>query len=625
MCGITGILRPKGEGNIELLKKMNCLLAHRGPDAEGYYCDEKKGIALGHRRLSIIDLTTGQQPVHNEDRSIWVILNGEIYNFRELAKSLEEAGHTFYTRSDTEAIVHAYEEYGENSLKHLRGMFAFALWDSRKEILILARDRVGKKPLVYTRLSDGTLLFSSELQSLMAHPGVSREINFNSLHDYLTFQYIPSPSTIYKGVFKLPPAHYIKAKAGTIEINEYWEPSFSEEYNVSEDEACFKVKELLTDAVRIRMISDVPLGAFLSGGIDSSIVVGIMSEISKSPVKTFSIGFEEEKYSELKYARMVAERFQTEHHEFVVNPDAVEVLPSLVRHYGEPYADSSALPTFYLSQLTRQHVTVALNGDGGDELFAGYNRYKIGAVVLPSAIMKGISRMLDSLPLKESPRGLLGKMRRFAALSDSTPARRYGRIMSYFSPEERASLYTPWMHEQIGSADPYSYFERLFDRGAGLGPVNRALLVDLCSYLPEDLLVKVDIASMMNSLEARSPFLDHKLIDYVSSLPSTFKLKGGTAKYILKQAFKGMVPDNILNRSKMGFGVPLDAWFRGRLNGYLREHLLSERSIRRGYFKPDAVRNLIVSHENGRRNHGLKLWMLLVLELWHREFLDGQN
>lgn len=631
MCGIVGSYNPRGGIELDILKKMTNTLLHRGPDEEGYFVDTEAGIAFGHRRLSIIDLKTGHQPLSNEDQSIWVILNGEIYNFLELRRELEAKGHQFVTNSDTEVMVHAYESFGTDCVKHFRGMFAFALWDKNEKKLFLARDRVGKKPLVYTRLSDGTFLFASELQALLRHKDVSREINLEAVHHFLSYTYIPAPLTIFKGIFKIPPGHLLTYDGKNIQVQPYWQLHYYPKIQISEEEAIERILELLRESVKIRLISEVPLGAFLSGGIDSSAVVALMSEFSDGPVKTFSIGFEEEDFDELKYARKVSELFGTDHHEFIVKPRALEILPTLVKHYGEPYADSSAIPTYYVSKITREYVTVALNGDGGDELFAGYDRhlgFKFSSYLdkTPNLLREIlISPIRVFLPDSMNPRSKLRRMKRFLQSISLSPIERYFRWISVFREEDKQSLYSEDFKEQLGEVSSIALLVPFFNANNPLDPVDSPLNADTHTYLPYDLLVKVDITSMANSLEARSPFLDHILMEFGARLPSNFKLHGRISKYLLKKAFDNRLPHENLYRRKMGFGVPITKWFRGDMKDFLSENLLSETCLKRGYFKPEKIHELVYSHIEGKQDYSFQLWTLLMFELWHREFIDREN
>jgi asparagine synthase (glutamine-hydrolysing) len=628
MCGIAGIVRRGGQQVDEgVLASMCEAIRHRGPDDDGFYI--KGAVGLSMRRLAIIDLAHGQQPISNEDGTVWIVFNGEIYNYRSLRAQLEKLGHRFHTDSDTEAIVHAYEQYGADCAKHLRGMFAFAIWDERKEELLLARDRVGKKPLLYSLTRTGQLIFGSEFSALLAHPDVSRDVDETALHHYLTFMCVPAPLTAYSAIRKLEPGHTLRyTRDGEIKIERYWEPDFNHKEKWTEEEAGERAVEVLRDAVRVRLMSEVPLGAFLSGGVDSSAVVALMSQESSDPVKTFSIGFEEQDFSELHHARRVAEHIGAEHHEFIVRPDAMEVLPTLVEHYGEPYADSSASPPYYVSRETRRHVTVALNGDGGDECFAGYERYAAMRLAetyrrVPASLREGFIRQaINLLPTSETHRSRLRDMKRFASAASLPAVERYLRWISVFDTDAKDSLYTTEFRERMRAHRAAEFVAPWFARANGAGVVDASLLADTMTYLPNDLLVKVDIASMANSLEARSPFLDHHVIEFAASLPESLKLRGRTTKYLLKKVLRKLLPAENLDRRKQGFGVPIGHWFRGAMQPFLRETLLSEKHLRRNRFKPDAVRRLVEEHTTGARDHSHRLWTLLMLELWFNRFID---
>ena len=627
MCGVVGIVRPAGRpADGQLLARMNEAIHHRGPDEEGSYLKGHVGLAM--RRLAIIDLKGGQQPIADEDRTARIVYNGEVYNFREVRKELEARGHRFHTDCDTEVVLHAYLEYGADCPRHLRGMFAFAIWDERRQELFLARDRVGKKPLLYSKTA-GAFVFGSEFSALLLHPAVGREVEPRAIHDYLSFMCVPAPLTAYRDIRKLEPGHTLTlTRTGELKIERYWEPDFSKKLDLTEEEAGERALELLRDAVRVRLMSEVPLGAFLSGGVDSSAVVALMAEESQGAVKTFSIGFDEQDFSELHHARRVAEYVGAEHHEFVVRPDAMEVLPQLVEHYGEPYADSSAIPTYYVARETRKHVTVALNGDGGDECFAGYERYAAMRLSeryrrLPGVLRERvIRRAMELLPISESRPGRARKVRRFLRAASLPPVERYLRWVSVINPEEKDGLYSDDFRESVAGRDVREHLRPWFARANGAGVVDAALLADTMTYLPNDLLVKVDIASMAVSLEARSPFLDHHVIEFAASLPERLKLRGLTTKYILKKTLRRLLPPENLSRGKMGFGVPVGHWFRGQMQGFLRENLLSERASRRGLFRPEAVRRMVELHTRGERDHTHQLWTLLMLELWFQRFID---
>ncbi len=622
MCGITGIVRRDGaQIDQEVLARMNGAIRHRGPDEDGFYFAD--GVGLAMRRLAIIDLKSGQQPIHNADKTAWIVFNGEIYNYRELRRQLEALGHRFYTDSDTEAIVHAWDEYGTDCPKHLRGMFALAIWDTRSKSLFLARDRVGKKPLLYAQI-DGQLVFGSEFTALLTHPDVSRDVNHEAIHYYLSFICVPAPLTAYQSIRKLEPGHWLLWRDGEIKTERYWQLDFSNKLDINEQEAGERVVELLREAVRVRLMSEVPLGAFLSGGIDSSAVVALMAQESSEPVKTFSIGFEEQDFSELHHARRVAEHVGADHHEFIVRPNAMEILPTLVEHYGEPFADSSALPSYYVSRETRRYVTVALNGDGGDECFAGYQRYAAMNVahrytsLLPSGVLAGMARALPG----QSNRNPLGKGKRFLNAAALPLVNRYLHWISAFDEAAKNDLYTDDFRRQMAGFSSASIIQPWFAKANGAGIVDATLLTDTMTYLPNDLLVKMDIASMTVSLEARSPFLDHHLMEFAARLPEKLKLRRMTTKYLLKRILKDLVPPENLTRAKMGFGVPIGHWFRGAMQPFLRETLLSDKAQSRGLFRPEKVRQIIEQHVSGHTNHDHRLWTLLMLELWYQRFID---
>ena len=554
MCGIAGILDLKGRAVEQpVLERLCACLAHRGPDDEGFHVEGNVG--LGQRRLSIIDLSSGRQPMSNEDGTVWVTFNGEIYNFLELRTELEAHGHRFATRSDTEVIVHAFEQYGTGCLRRFRGMFAFAIWDQKRRLLFLARDRIGKKPLFYAR-ADGQFVFASELQALLQHPGVrsGRELDPAALDEYLTYGYIPAPGTAFRNVFKLPPGHFLtldlpeeEGGVGAVEprVEPYWRLEYTPKLDLDEDEneAAEGLLEVLTEAVRLRLIADVPLGALLSGGVDSSVVVALMSRLSDRPVKTFSIGFDEKAFNELPYARLVARRYGTDHHELIVRARALDVLPTLVRHYGEPFADSSAIPSYYVAQLTRRYVTVALNGDGGDECFAGYERYLGSGLAdryqrIPRPVRVGMIEPLAALIPGTLPRrNRLSQAKRFLQVAAQPAARRYLRWVTYFTPEQKQGLYTPEFRARLGEHEGGAWLLHQFAdvRREGCNHLDALLATDVRSYLPYDLLVKMDIATMASSLEARSPFLDHKVMEFAARLPARYKLRGTTLKYLLKK------------------------------------------------------------------------------------------
>ncbi len=635
MCGIAGFLDLKQQpADSALLERLCARLVHRGPDAAGAFV--RGPAALGHRRLSIIDLASGRQPMSNEDGTVWVTFNGEIYNFQELRHQLEAQGHRFATHSDTEVIVHAYEQYGADCVRHFRGMFAFALWDEPRQALFLARDRVGKKPLFYAHTPE-QFVFASELQALVEHPAVSRAIDLAAIDAYLTYGYIPAPATAYQGVHKLPPAHHLRLRlpihgrgSADCKVERYWQLQYGPKQHLSEQEALEGLRSVLEEAVRLRMIADVPLGALLSGGVDSSLVVALMSRLSNRAVKTFSIGFEEQAFNELPYARAVAEHCGTEHHEQIVRPSALEVLPKLVRHYGEPYADSSAIPSYHVAQMTRQHVTVALNGDGGDESFAGYERYLGSGLAerfrrLPALLRRGargLARVL--IPETLPQRNRLRQARRLLEAAELPTARRYLRWVSYFPQAEKDSLYTADFQRQLAGHDAEAWLLAEFDTASAENDdlLDILLAVDVRSYLPYDLLVKIDIATMACSLEARSPLLDHKVMEFAARLPCHHKLRGRTLKHLLKKVAVELLPAENLYRRKMGFGVPVGAWMRGELRPLLEDLLLAPGARILAYFEAPALRRLVQAHLRGTQDHSFRLWALLCLELWQREFVS---
>ena len=619
MCGIAGFIDMDSNwGRTERLIASMCnVIRHRGPDDQGVWIGA--GMALGMRRLSIIDRVGGQQPIFNEDRSIVVVFNGEIYNYHELKTQLRERGHRFRTQSDTETIVHAYEEYGDECVNHLRGMFAFALWDGRRQRLLAARDRFGKKPLNY--FWDGRrLIFGSEIKSIL-QAGIPREVNPIALDEYLVYCYVPAPNTLFKHIFKLPAAHMLIYENGRIRTKRYWDLSFAPTCQDDEATAIERTRELLRDAVKVRLMSEVPLGAFLSGGIDSSLVVALMSSMMPQAVKTFSIGFDEGDYSELTYARRIANSFGTEHHEFFVRPDLISVLPELVWAYDEPFADVSMLPTFYVSKLAREHVTVVLTGDGGDEIFGGYTRY---ARELTIESLPALLRLLLAYAGKVMPDGMRGKKRLQSLGGDL--ANRYTRTLASLPGHLRPCLYTREYLATVAHHDPYEQLIRRFTGVSHLDIMAQMQHADVETYLTDDILVKVDKASMLNSLETRAPLLDQFLVEYAASLPSHFHARGGVLKSLLKKVAADMLPEAIVTRPKRGFGVPIQRWLRADLAGYARELLDLPRAHQRGIFNPQFIRHLLTSHAHGRLiNHGEAIWTLLCLEVWFQTYMDQSS
>ena len=629
MCGICGKLyfnsMRKADQNI--ISAMASVLNHRGPDDHGIYVDGPVGI--GHQRLSIIDVSSaGHQPMSNEDGSIWIVFNGEIYNFEELRLELQGKGHVFASHTDTETIIHLYEEEDTDCLNRLRGMFAFAIWDGRKQRLFIARDRVGKKPLVYT-VTDDAVIFASEIKALIQDPSVTAAVDCEALHHYLTYQYVPSPWTMFKGIRKLPPAHSLVVQQGNITTRQYWHLSYAQKLTLPAlDDYVDQFMAVFTEAVKIRLRSDVPLGAFLSGGIDSSATIAVMSQLTNRPIKTFSIGFDVSEYNETSFAAMVAKKFNTDHTEFIVNPDAISILPKLVWHYNEPFADSSAIPTYYVSKLTREHVTVALNGDGGDESFAGYERYIADKLAgyyekIPCLAREHIiKRSLSLIPHQEKRSSFFRRLKRFVNGISEKAERRYVRWICGFDNEMKNDLYSAAFAEKIATIDSVDLIVNWYAKADASDFLDKTLFVDIMSYLPDDLLVKVDIASMANSLEARSPFLDHKLMEFAAALPPHLKLNGIQSKYILKKAFSSVLPRSVLYRKKMGFGVPIDRWLRNELKELTYQILLEKRTVERGLFKEQAVRMLIDEHMLKRADNSYRIWALLFLELWYRMFID---
>ena len=630
MCGIAGLFdASRAPADRTLLQRMGDAIVHRGPDQAGDFV--QPGVGLVARRLRIIDLEGGAQPIDNEDGSVTVVYNGEIYNFQQLRADLERRGHRFSTRTDTEVAVHLYEEQGEHFVEGFRGMFAIALWDATRQRGVLARDRMGKKPLVYAHVGQ-RLFFASEFQALLQAPEIPRTLDLGALGDYLVNGYVPAPASIYRAARKLPPGHRLVWERGEVRVEPYWRLEYLPKLRLTESEAEEELERRLAEAVRLRLIADVPVGALLSGGVDSSTVVALMARFAPGRVKTFSIGFDDAAYDELVHARRVAERYDTEHHEFVVRPNAAEVLPTLVRHYGEPYADSSAIPTYYVCRLARESVTVALNGDGGDEAFAGYDRDR--AMVwsellgdLPGARWGSslAERMWAPYAARPGARRFDGRVLKFLRGLGMPAASRYRYWTSNIEDTVFQGLLSPACAPEV-LRNRSCAAERAWASGSHLSGVDRVLFVDVATSLPGDLLVKMDIASMANSLETRSPFLDHEVVEFAARLPATLKLRHGVRqKYLLKRLARRLVPAENVDRSKMGFGVPVGSWLRGSLRDLGADALLSQRARQRGYFLPDAVARLWTEHQSGANDHAYPLWMLLMFELWHREFIDAAS
>ncbi len=629
MCGICGVIAQKGAAlpDGDVLDAMNAALVHRGPDGAGkkiFAFEDGGGVALMHRRLAIIDLATGDQPMANEDGSLWVVFNGEIYNYLDLRRELEAKGHVFHTRSDTEVIPHLYEEYGQGCVERLRGMFAFALFDANNRELFLARDRFGKKPLYYAQIG-GAFAFASEMKSLLTMPDCPRRANLEAIGHYLTLQYVPDPLTAFEGIHKLPAAHRLTVKNGEHRTGRYWTLAYEPKIEASEDVLIEELRERLTEAVRLRLISDVPLGAHLSGGVDSSILTAIMAGLCGQPVKTFSIGFKEEAFSETGKARAVARMYGTDHREFVVgHANAMEILDAAARQFDEPFADPSALAVWHLSRMTREYVTVAVNGDGGDEIFAGYQRYWLDPwanayAKLPHVVTRRVApfllRGLSESPDKPIEKNYAAGLKRLSQAAEIGPKASIVRWGSYFSPSMKADLARPEAAGAMLRADSAALLALLYDGARAATPLDRTLYADIASYLPGDLLVKADRMAMAHSLEGRSPFLDHELAEWAARLPCRDKLRGRTGKYLLRKAFGHLLPPEAANQKKQGFGLPVGKWFREDLRECAWDMLLSGRAARE-LVRPEAVETMLKEHDLGGVDHGKRIYALMMLEMW---------
>lgn len=624
MCGIAGLLAADPARFGPRMDASLASMVERGPD--GQRMVQHGSCLLGQTRLAIIDLSErGQEPFENEDGSRWLTFNGEIYNHLDLRSELEMAGHRFRSQTDAEVVLHGFEEWGESVLNRLRGMFAFGLWDGRSQRLFLARDRLGKKPLFYSATSEG-FFFASSAQALLALIGTVPAPDPNAIDHYLSWGYIPAPLSGFAGVRKLEPGSYLFARphdsSESLRSVRYWNLGYEPKLDLTVEDACERVRQLTEEAVRVRLHSDVPLGAFLSGGIDSTIVTSLMAQMTSDRLKTFTIAFDDRSFDESRHARRVAEMLGTDHHEFVVEPDALEVLPDLVSAYGEPYADSSAIPTYYLARLAKDHVTVALNGDGGDEGFGGYERYWAAQV---AARLDGIpggrlaARAAALLPDSDDPKSTLRKVRRFAEAMKLSPVARYKRWTGYFTDEEKSRLYP---RERFEPATTEEWFESLFHSAQGLDAADVAMSVDVQSYLPYDLLVKVDVASMLHSLECRSPLLDHHLLEFAARLPTSMKIRGATRKFLLRKAFQDALPTQNVKRPKMGFAVPIGRWLRGPLRPLVHDTLLSQTARVGAYLDQDEVASVMAAHERGAERSA-QVWNLLMLELWLREVAEA--
>ena len=624
MCGICGITTQKQTPiDVERLKRMNNALIHRGPDSDGFY--QEPGIGLAMRRLKVIDLSTGDQPMTNEDRTIWVVFNGEIYNFLLLREQLINQGHQFRSHSDTECIVHLYEQYGVSFLKYLRGMFAIALWDANKKRLFLARDRFGKKPLYYFE-KNGKLIFSSELNSLRQGMDEKPAIDLSAINLYLSLQYIPDPLTAYQGVHSLPPAHYLTWQNNALLLEKYWDLEYTPKLQGNRIALKEELKEKVGESIKLRMISDVPLGAHLSGGIDSSIIVSQMAKWSTSPVKTFSVGFEESSFSELPFARAVAQRYATDHQEFILDWGNIpETLTEIIKFVGQPLADPSLIPLFHLSRLTRQYVTVALNGDGGDECFAGYARYWLDPFaniyqripkLFTNSLFPAIFNLFPDNSDRPSGSSLINGLKRLKEMVGIDPRASILRWGSYFSPQLIRELWNKPLLAELNPNHAEEWLIQRFSSAHADSFLDRTLATDMQTYLPGDLLVKADRMSMAHSLESRSPFLDHELAEWAARLPDRYKINGLTGKVLLRDTFKEFLPDEINRRGKQGFGIPISAWCRGPLSSWLQQTLIHAQEPFKSWFDLSVINHLIDEHQKGKVDHGKRLWALAVLSTW---------
>jgi len=620
MCGIAGLIFSDKSRPVDtsVIEEMCTVIHHRGPDEWGMWVEGQVGI--GMKRLRIIDLAGGHQPMANQAGTVRIVFNGEIYNYRELRADLEKRGYRFATNSDTESILHLYEEYGKECVNYLRGMFAFAIWDATSKRLFMARDRLGKKPLHY--LHDGEkLVFGSEIKSILRYPGFKPEVNRPGIVNYVAYGYSPDPDTLFKGIRKLPPGHRLTWEHGRIKIDSYWDVEYRPDYSLSEQQILDETERLLEESVKIRLMSDVPLGAFLSGGIDSSLVVALMARNMGEPVKTFSIGFDEKKYNELPYARMVAQQYGTDHHEEIVRPDAEEVIPYIIKMFDEPFADSSAIPTYYVSRLARRHVTVALSGDGGDEMFGGYGRY----------LDSGLSRIADKVPLflrkflLGVPAGLLPQsfpgITSLRYLAAGVDERYIAKVTSGVSWNHN-KLFSPELTDLVGNVNPSTPLLNLLSKVQMHDPVTRRQYLDCKTYLPGDIMTKVDRASMAVSLEARAPMLDHRFVEFAFRVPVKYKVNGLTTKYILKQLAYKLLPHEIIDRPKMGFAMPVAQWINSDWKDMSEDLIVGRRTLQRGNFNADYLKNIVAEHRRGRRDHSGIIWTLMVLEMWYRSTID---
>ena len=626
MCGICGIVISETDRRVDesILQKMTQAITHRGPDDDGFYLGGQVG--LGMRRLSIIDLVTGDQPVSNEDGSIWIVFNGEIYNYKDLSAEFTSKGHKFATQCDTETIVHAYEEYGVNCPAYFNGMFAFALWDQSNKRLLLARDHIGIKPLYYW-LGEGSLIFGSELKSIILHPSVQREVDLDALDQFLTLEYIPTPRTIFKNVYKLPAGHRLIFQNGQVSVEKYWDiPDIETPEN--EEDVQEMLVELIDDAVKMQLMSDVPLGAFLSGGIDSSSVVAAMSRSSSNPVKTFSIGFDDATYNELPYARAVAKRYGTEHTEEILDPDIVDMVEKLVPHLDEPFGDFSIFPTYLVSEVARRDVKVILSGDGGDEIFGGYDTYVAEAMdryyrFLPGGVRRSLlPGLMARIPPRPEKKGVINKTKRFVEGAALPSSLQHTRWMIFITDNDRDLLFKPEVRASINGRSIPDLLGQHFMEKSHWEPLAQQQYVDIKTYLVDDILTKVDRMSMAVSLEARVPLLDFRIVELAVNLPAKMKINQGETKRVFKEAMAERLPGDVLNKPKQGFSIPIKHWLRGSLKPMMTDLLSQQRVRQRGYFNDDCVSGWVDEHLSGRQNHSHKLWALMVFEIWNQQFMD---
>lgn len=631
MCGICGILSTQTPIDRAPVQQMCAAMVHRGPDEDGFVWQPH--VALGMRRLKIIDLTTGQQPIYNETGDIAIVYNGEVYNFQGLRRQLTAQGHTFRTQTDTEAIVHLYEQHGVEAFQQLNGMFALALWDGPQNRVLLARDRAGQKPLFYHHRADGTLVFASEIGALLASGLVPRQVNPSAIYHYLSLQYVPGPQTILQDVYQLPAGHYAIWQGGKLTIERYWQPTYTPKPQCTHDEWIALTRQTVTAAVERHMVSDVPIGAYLSGGVDSSIVTALMTQFASGRVKSFSIGFDVAEYSETDHARRIAQRFNTDHHEFIVSStDVTATLPDVVRYSDQPLADTSLMATLLLARLTRQHVTVALTGDGGDEAFAGYTRYTLDRLLryyrlLPASLrLQLIPALAARLPERSNiptDRNAVAGVKRLAQASSTTPKASVMAWGSFFTEAQKRDLVTPDWLDCITTQTTPQHLAAHYDAAPAEHHLDRTLYTDFVTYLQDDLLVKADRMAMATSLETRAPFLDSEVLALGHALPVNMRLRGGVQKYALRRAFADRLPAENVKRIKRGFGMPVAAWLRGHMHSHVRNVLMDTRTQQRGIFRPQAIEALLAEHHSGMADHGQRIWALLILELWLRRVIDA--